>query len=156
MASEIRRRFSLDEAAIDPQLKNRILSADGEEEVGSWDGESVQDLAQELERIDEFADANYAGLPHSQNIPEDLRDQVEKDYPIWAADPSGNCLVGEHAEQIETVDAIRSYYDKKYGGVEQFKEKLRQERVQWDTELRQAFYWTSEEIYWRMRYGQRQ
>lgn len=137
MASEIRRRFSLDESAIDPRLKNRILSADGDEELGSWDGQSVHDLARELERIEEFADANYAGLPHSQNIPEDLRDQVEKDYPIWAADPSGNCLVGEHAEQIETVDAIRSYYDKKYGGVEQFKEKLRQERERMIAEMKQ-------------------
>ncbi|UCD11819.1 MAG: hypothetical protein JSU88_01640 [Nitrospinaceae bacterium] len=137
MASEIRRRFSLDESAIDPRLKNRILSADGDEELGSWDGQSVHDLARELERIEEFADANYAGLPHSQNIPEDLRDQVEKDYPIWAADPSGNCLVGEHAEQIETVDAIRSYYDKNYGGVEQFKEKLRQERERMIAEMKQ-------------------
>jgi hypothetical protein len=136
MASEIRRRFSLDEAAIDPQLKNRILSADGEEEVGSWDGESVQDLAQELERIEEFADANYAGLPHSQNIPEDLRDQVEKDYPIWAADKSGNCLVGEHAGQIESVAAIRAHYEGKYGGVEKFKEKLRLEREQMIAELK--------------------
>jgi len=135
LASEIRRRYSLDEASIDPRLKNRILSADGEEELGSWDGESVHDLVRELERIEEFADANYAGLPHSQNIPEDLRDQVEKDYPIWAADKAGNCLVGEHAGQVESVDAIRAHYDGKYGGVDKFKEKLRLEREQMIAEM---------------------
>ena len=138
MAEEFRRRFSHDESAIDPRLKNRILSADGEEEVGSWDGQSVHELARELERIEEFADANYAGLPHSVNIPEDLKDQVEKDYPIWAADPSGNCLVGEHAEKIESVETIRTHYDSRYGGVEQFKEKLRKERERMIAELKRS------------------
>ena len=138
MAEEFRRRFSLDESAIDPRLKNRILSADGEEEVGSWNGQSVEDLARELERIEEFADANYAGLPHSANIPEDLKDQVEKDYPIWAADPSGNCLVGEHADKIESVEAIRAHYASKYGGVEQFKEKLRKERERMIAEMKRS------------------
>ncbi len=53
---------------------------------------------------------------------------MEKDYPVWACDRSGNCLVGETGEDIQHVEDIRRHYQKKYGGVEQFKEKIRQER----------------------------
>ena len=33
------RRFSLDPIKVDPSLKNRIFSADGDETVGEWNGE---------------------------------------------------------------------------------------------------------------------
>lgn len=128
MAQEIKRRFSLDSAQIDPRLQNRIMSADGDDELGAWDGEKIEDLVNELNRIEETADPNYSGLPHNKNIPEDLRNQVEKDLPIWACDKHGNCLVGEHADKVRTADQIRQRYEKKYGGVENFKEKLRKER----------------------------
>ncbi len=136
MAEEHRRRFSLDEVKIDPRLKNRIMSADGEEEVGAWDGEKIEDLVKELDRIEERVDANYAGLPHNDNIPEDLRDQVEKDLPIWACDRAGNCLVGDGATKIRSVEQIRNRYAKKYGGVDQFKEKLRREREAFVNQLK--------------------
>ena len=137
MAPEAQRRFSLDKVQIDPRLKNRIMSADGDDELGSWDGEKIEDLAKELDRIEERADPNYAGLPHGENIPEDLRSQVEKDLPIWACDASGNCIVGEQADKIRTVDQIRKRYEKKYGSVEAFKEKLRLEREQFIQNLKE-------------------
>ncbi|MBI4383447.1 MAG: hypothetical protein HY579_05365 [Nitrospinae bacterium] len=130
MGSEYPRRFSPDRAPIDPALANRIFSFDGEEVLGYWNGLSIDDLARELERIEEDADPNYAGLPHGQNIPEDLRDEAEKDYPIWACDVTGRCLVGENATRIENADAIREHYHKKHGGLEKFKELLRIEREQ--------------------------
>ncbi len=128
MSSEIGRRFSLDKVNIDPRLKNRIMSADGDDELGSWDGQNIEDLVKELDRIEERQDPNYAGLPHGDNIPEDLRSEVAKDLPIWACDVSGNCLVGNQADKVRTVDQIRQRYEKKHGGVEKFKEKLRLER----------------------------
>ena len=130
MAPEQQRRFSLDKVELDPRLKNRIMSADGDDELGSWDGEKIEDLVTELDRIEERNDPNYASLPHGKNLPEDLRSQVEKDLPIWACDISGNCLIGEHADKVRHVDQIRNRYEKKYGGIEKFKEKLRQEREQ--------------------------
>jgi len=136
MAPEIKRRFSLDKSGIDPRLQNRIMSADGDEELGSWDGEHIEDLVKKLARIEEHADPNYSGLPHNANIPEDLRNQVEKDLPIWACDRSGNCLVGEQADKVRSVDQIRQRYEKKYGGVENFKEKLRQERERMIREMK--------------------
>lgn len=117
----------MDKHQADPVLLNRILSADGDEAVGTWDGKSVDDLVQELDRIEEFADANYSGLPHQDNIPEDLRNPIALDFPIWTCDSSGRCLVGDNATEIRTADQIRSHYQQKYGGVEQFKNKLHQE-----------------------------
>ena len=136
MTSENFRRFSLDKVEIDPKIKNRIMSADGDEHAGDWDGEDIDVLVKELDRIEESVDANYGGLPHHSNIPEDLRNQVEKDYPIWACDLKGQCLVGENANKVHSLDKIRKHYDDKYGGVEGFKEKLRLEREKFEENLR--------------------
>ena len=46
------RRFSLDPIKVDPSLINRIFSADGDETVGEWDGEDINDLVKELDRIE--------------------------------------------------------------------------------------------------------
>ncbi len=136
MAEEHGRRFSLDKVVIDPALKNRILSAEDDDHVGDWDGENIDDLVKELDRIEERVDANYNNLPHSSNLPEDFRDQVEKDYPIWACDKNGRCLTGEHADTVVSVDEICKHYDKKHGGVAAFREKLRLEREQMIADLK--------------------
>jgi len=57
------RRFSLDPIKVDPSLKNRIFSADGDDTVGEWNGEDINDLVKELDRIEERIDANYNSLP---------------------------------------------------------------------------------------------
>lgn len=135
MAEEPRRRFSLDPVKIDPVIKNRIMSADGDEHVGDWDGEHIEDLVKELDRIEERVDANYSSLPHLSNLPEDLREQVEKDYPVWACDRQGMCLTGEQANKVVSVEKIRKRYIKKFGSVDAFKEKLRIEREKFLADL---------------------
>ena len=122
------RRFSLDPIKVDPSLSGRIFSADGDEIVGEWNGESINDLVKELDRIEERIDANYNSLPHSENIPEDLRGAIEKDCSIWTCDIKGNCLTGEQGADIESVNQIRQKYITKYGSVEAFKEKIKLER----------------------------
>ena len=122
------RRFSLDPIKIDPSLTNRIFSADGDETVGEWNGDDINDLVKELERIEERIDANYNSLPHSGNIPEDLRGAIEKDCSIWTCDVKGNCLTGEQGADVEPADQIREKYILKYGSLEDFKEKIRLER----------------------------
>ena len=122
------RRFSLDPIKVDPTLKNRIFSADGDEQVGEWNGDDINDLIKELDRIEERIDANYNSLPHSGNIPEDLRGVIEKDCSIWTCDIKGNCLTGEKGVDIESVNQIREKYILKYGSLEAFKEKIRLER----------------------------
>lgn len=136
MAEEQRRRFSLDKVEIDPEIKMRIMSADGDDHVGDWNGEHIEELVKELDRIEERVDANYSNLPYSENIPADFKDQVEKDFPIWACDRHAKCLTGEHADTVVTVDDIRKHYDQEHGGIEAFKEKLRLEREKMIEELR--------------------
>ena len=104
------RRFSLDPIKADPSLKSLIYSADGDETVGEWDGEDIHDLVRELDRIEERVDANYNSLPHSDNIPEDLRGDVEKDCSIWTCDKKGNCLTGDQGADIKSADQIRKKY----------------------------------------------
>ncbi len=134
--SEIGRRFSLDKITVDPQLKNRIFSADGDDHIGDWDGECIDDLIKEIDRIEERRDANYSSLPHSSNIPDDLKPEIGKDYPIWTCDRQGRCLVGDTGSEIMTVDEIRSHYINKYGSIDKFKEKLKIDREKFIQEIK--------------------
>jgi len=130
------RRFSLDPIKVDPSLRNLIYSADGDETLGEWNGEDIHDLVRELDRIEERADANYNSLPHKDNIPEDLRGDVEKDCSIWTCDKKGNCLTGDQGADIESVNQIREKYILKYGSMEAFKEKIRIEREKFVAEIK--------------------
>ena len=134
--SEIGRRFSLDKINIDPALKNKIFSADGDDHIGNWSGECINELVKEIDRIEERADPNYSNLPHRENIPEDLRLQVEKDLPIWTCDIKGQCLVGDTGNEIKNVDEIREFYINKYGSIEAFKEKLKADREKFVKEIK--------------------
>ena len=134
--SEIGRRFSLDSASVDPKLKNRIFTADGDDHIGDWDGECIDDLIIEIERIEERMDPNYSSLPHSYNIPDDLKNEIAKDYPIWTCDKKGRCLVGDTGSEIMTFDEIRNHYINKYGSIDKFKEKLKVAREKFIQEVK--------------------
>lgn len=134
--AEIGRRFSLDKVTIDPILKNKIFSADGDDHIGDWNGECIDDLVKEIDRIEERTDPNYSSLPHRENIPEDLRLEVEKDFPIWTCDIKGRCLVGDAGDAIKTVEEIREFYKSEYGGIGKFKEKLRLDREKFIQEVK--------------------
>ncbi len=134
--AEIGRRFSLDKVKVDPILKNKIFSADGDEHIGDWNGECIDDLVKEIDRIEERTDPNYSSLPHRENIPEDLRLEVEKDFPIWTCDVKQRCLVGDAGDAIKTAEEIREFYKSEYGGIENFKEKLRLDREKFIQEVK--------------------
>ena len=134
--SEIGRRFSLDKLNVDPALNNKIFSADGDEHIGEWNGECIDELIKEIDRIEERTDPNYSSLPHKTNIPEDLRLQVEKDLPIWTCDIKGRCLVGDAGDDIKTIDEIRTLYIDEYGSIENFKEKLKADREKFVREIK--------------------
>ena len=136
--AEIGRRFSLDKIDVDPSLKNKIFSADGDEHIGDWDGECINKLVKEIDRIEERTDLNYSSLPHRENIPEDLTNEVEKDFPIWTCDKKGYCLTGDAGDGIHTVDKIREIYKKKYGTIEKFKDKLKIEREKFIKEIKKG------------------
>ena len=134
--AEMGRRFSLDKVKVDPILKNKIFSADGDDHIGDWNGECIDDLVKEIDRIEERTDPNYSSLPHRENIPEDLRLEVEKDFPIWTCDKKQRCLVGDAGDDIKTVEEIRKFYEKEYGSIKNFKEKLLQDREKFIQEVK--------------------
>jgi HEAT repeat protein len=72
-------------------------------------------------------------------------DEIAMEFPLGKATPGQKRYLRSKA--IQALAHI---------GDEGTLDKLREERVEWDTELRQVFYWTSEEIYWRMRLGRSQ
>ena len=134
--TEIGRRFSLDKVTVDPALRNKIFSADGDDHIGDWDGEYVDDLVKEIDRIEERRDVNYSSLPHSYNIPDEFKPEIGKDYPIWTCDKNGRCLAGDTGEEILTIEEIRTHYINKYGSIDQFKEKLKIEREKFIQEIK--------------------
>ena len=76
------------------------------DKVMKWDHEDVR----ELKRLMDIAEIEYemTDLP-SEEIPDD----VDTLYPIWAMDKKGYCLVGDGADQIEHIDEIREWYKQK-------------------------------------------
>ena len=134
--AEIGRRFSLDKVTVDPILKNKIFSADGDDHIGDWNGECIDDLVKEIDRIEERTDSNYSSLPHRGNISVYLRLEAEKDFPIWTCDIKERCLVGDAGDDIKTVQEIREFYKNEYGGIEKFKEKLRLDREKFIQEVK--------------------
>lgn len=79
--------------------------------IQAWDKQDVRDLREMLRTARELdADAGGDGqfidmsaLPTAP-IPED----VDTSYPVWALDEQGYALVGDDADQIETLDQVRA------------------------------------------------
>lgn len=94
-------------------MSNEIKTRSGRT-VGTWDGRRIEDLQVELARIRSvLASENAgerlapAGVPHSEQIPEDLR--TFKAYPIWGCDINQNCLCGANANRVVRVHDVRQY-----------------------------------------------
>ena len=82
--------------------------------VGTWNGESANDLMKELGRIrSELAaerkgeKVNHREMPHRDQIPDDL--QKFNAYPLWGCDKHGQCVVGAGANRIEPVEKVLSF-----------------------------------------------
>ena len=94
-------------------MSNQITSLLGRT-VGSWNGEDISELQNELNRIrrEELASQPgdkliVKGIPHRNQLPEDLHDF--RAYPIWGCDVNENCLCGARANRIVTVADVRQY-----------------------------------------------
>ncbi len=95
-------------------MSNDIIS-EGGKVVGSWDGQDVSALKEELARIKAALKSEGTqdkvtkfGVPHGDQFPDDLKDFTA--YILWGCDTKGNCLVGSGANRVESVDSIREFY----------------------------------------------
>lgn len=82
--------------------------------IGTWNGDNVQDLQSELNRIRQQLSQEApedrlfpGGVPHRDQLPEDLHNFSA--YPIWACDPAENCLCGARANRVVSVTDVRQY-----------------------------------------------
>jgi hypothetical protein len=94
-------------------MSNEIKTNEGRV-VGSWNGESAQDLMRELTRIrQQLATEKSAekviprDIPHREQLPSDLLHFNA--YPLWGCDKAGNCLVGAGVNRIEPVAKVLAF-----------------------------------------------
>jgi len=82
-------------------------------EVRGWDTEDVARLVELLTRLDEITDRadrraeDYVRLDALPSAP--IPEGVDTAYPVWAVDKHGLALVGEGADQVESVEEVRAY-----------------------------------------------
>lgn len=95
-------------------MSDDIVSKNGSV-VGSWDGENVEDLKNEMARIKQELrkqgnkdKVEHTGVPHKDQFPEDLQNFTA--YILWACDKNNMCLVGSGANRSESVESIREFY----------------------------------------------
>ncbi len=86
-------------------------------EIRAWDTEDISRLVELLTRLDEIADradrraedcVRMDSLP-SAPIPEG----VDTAYPVWAVDKRGQALVGEGADEVESIEEVRAYCEER-------------------------------------------
>ena len=82
--------------------------------IGEWSGMKVTDLQDEISRIRSILSSENSAerliakeMPHRDQLPKDLH--TFKAYHIWGCDLEGNCLVGTHANRIESIEKVRTY-----------------------------------------------
>jgi hypothetical protein len=93
-------------------MSDEIKSNEGRV-VGSWDGNSAEELKQELARIRQMLASEGKGekvqprdMPHRDQLPTDL--QSFNAYPLWGCD-KGSCLVGAGANRIEPMEKVLAF-----------------------------------------------
>lgn len=86
-------------------------------DITNWDGNSVEDLKTKIENLRSSTEGENAkpeemgvdlkNLAHDHLDPKRKKQfTVIKDYPVWAMDVNGNCLVGENDLEIKAIDEV--------------------------------------------------
>jgi hypothetical protein len=82
-------------------------------EVRAWDTEDVARLVELLTKLDETADRadrradDYVRMDALPSAP--IPEEVDTSYPVWAVDKRGQALVGEGADEVESIEEVRAY-----------------------------------------------
>jgi hypothetical protein len=83
--------------------------------VKAWDGKNIYNLLELTKREQALADklnigsrVDMTSLPWGERIPDALCD-----YPMWTVDADGRALVGEAADEVQSLSEIVEYYESK-------------------------------------------
>lgn len=83
------------------------------QEIRAWDTEDVSRLVELLTRLDEITDRadrraeDYVRMDALPSAP--IPEGVDTGYPVWAVDKHGQALVGEGADEVESIEEVRAY-----------------------------------------------
>lgn len=81
-------------------------------EVRAWDTEDISELVGLLTRLDAIGDRadrraeDYVRMDALPSAP--IPEGVDTSYPVWAVDKQGMALVGEGADEVESVEVVRA------------------------------------------------
>jgi len=83
-------------------------------EVRAWDTEDISELVELLARLDAIGDRadrrvgaeDYVRMDALPSAP--IPEGVDTSYPVWAVDKRGMALVGEGADEVESVEEVRA------------------------------------------------
>ena len=81
-------------------------------EVRAWDTEDISELVGLLTRLDAIGDRadwsaeDYVRMDSLPSAP--IPEGVDTAYPVWAVDKQGQALVGEGADEVESVEEVRA------------------------------------------------
>jgi hypothetical protein len=84
-------------------------------EVRAWDTEDISELVGLLTRLDAIGDRadrrvgaeDYVRMDALPSAP--IPEGVDTAYPVWAVDKQGQALVGEGADEVESIEEVRAY-----------------------------------------------
>lgn len=84
-------------------------------EVRAWDTEDMFRLVELLTKLDETTDRadrraeDYVRMDALPSAP--IPEGVDTAYPVWAVDKQGMALVGPGADEVESIEEIRAWYE---------------------------------------------
>jgi len=84
-------------------------------EIRAWDTEDISELVELLTKLDEIVDRaswevqDYVRADALPSAP--IPEGVDTAYPVWAVDKQGMALVGPGADEVESVEAVRAWYE---------------------------------------------
>jgi len=82
-------------------------------EIRAWDTEDISELVELLTKLDEIVDRaswevqDYVRADALPSAP--IPEGVDTAYPVWAIDKQGMALVGEGADEVESIEEVRAY-----------------------------------------------
>lgn len=82
--------------------------------IKNWDKSNIYDLLDYLTKFNEICEKNECKIDEyikMDALPTSNKHNIDdlSDYPTWACDDSGFCLVGDAADNIEHIDSIREF-----------------------------------------------
>lgn len=80
------------------------------QKIKDWDCEEITTLQSYIEDLTQICgDFEMVGVDITALPSEEIPDDIDTGYPVWAMDKHKMCLVGESLDSVESLDDIRGF-----------------------------------------------